>query len=389
MQKNWRKKSNMQTAKRLQQFPEYVFSRFNKIILEVEKEKKRKVLNFGIGSPDFPPSQIYVNKLAEFLHQPNAHMYPGYGANKEFSHALLHWYKTRFGVTLEQNELFPLLGAKDGTGHLPLAIADEGDEILVPNPGYPGFSGPMMLFGITPVFYDLQKENDFKISLEEITKKISSKTKAIYINFPSNPTGQVATVRDLEPIVQLAKEKNLIIVYDNAYAEIAFDGFIPPSILEIPGAKDVAIELGSFSKMFSFAGYRMGWIVGNKKVIEALAKVKSQLDSGMFAPLQNLGAFALENPDVEWQKNMIASYETRRNTIAEKLTKIGLTFTIPKGGLYIWAKIPGGVSSEEYVLNMLKEKQVFFAPGNAFGSNGEGYIRVSICANIDTINSYL
>ncbi|MDE2026649.1 MAG: aminotransferase class I/II-fold pyridoxal phosphate-dependent enzyme, partial [Patescibacteria group bacterium] len=178
-------------------------------------------------------------------------------------------------------------------------------------------------------------------------------------------------------------------IYDNAYAEIAFDGFIPPSILQIPGAKDVAVELGSFSKMFSFAGYRMGWIVGNKDIVGALAKVKSQLDSGMFAPLQNLGAFALQNPDTNWKKKMLTSYETRRDTIAKKLTKLDLTFDMPKGGLYIWAKIPGNLSSENYVLKILKERQVFFAPGNAFGSNGEGYIRVSICANIENIHKYL
>jgi LL-diaminopimelate aminotransferase len=379
----------MKTPNRLQQFPEYVFSRLNKTIAEIEKTSGRKVLNFGIGSPDFPPSQIYVNKFAELLREPNVHMYPGYGPNKEFSEAVMRWYKTRFDVELHQTELFPLLGAKDGTGHLPLAIADEGDEILVPNPGYPGFSGPMQLFNITPIFYELTKENHFKISLEEITKKLTRKTKALYVNFPSNPTGQVATIEDLRPLVNFAKEKNIIIVYDNAYAEIAFDGFIPPSILEIPGAKDIAVELGSFSKMFSFAGYRMGWIVGNKEIVQALAKVKSQLDSGMFTPLQKLGAFALKNPDKEWQKNMLASYESRRNIIAEKLQNLGLTFAMPKGGLYIWAKIPGNISSEEYVLHILQEKQVSFAPGSAFGTNGEGYIRVSICANIDNIEQYL
>ncbi|MDE2588251.1 MAG: aminotransferase class I/II-fold pyridoxal phosphate-dependent enzyme, partial [Patescibacteria group bacterium] len=329
----------MQPARRLQRFPEYVFSRFNKIISEVEKESGRKVLNFGIGSPDFPPSKKYVTKLSEFLHMDDSHMYPGYGANKDFSQALISWYQKRFGVKLESNELFPLLGAKDATGHLPLAIADEGDEILVPNPGYPGFSGPMYLFGIVPVFYDLQQAYGFKLSLEEIAKKISPDTKALYLNFPSNPTGQIATIKDLEPVVRLAKEKHIFIIYDNAYAEIAFDGFIPPSILQIPGAKDVAVELGSFSKMFSFAGYRMGWIVGNKDIVGALAKVKSQLDSGMFAPLQNLGAFALQNPDTNWKKKMLTSYETRRDTIAKKLTKLDLTFDMPKGGLYIWAKI--------------------------------------------------
>ena len=379
----------MLTPQRLQNFPEYVFSRLNKTIAEVEKETGRKVLNFGIGSPDFPPSKKYIEKFSELLQDPTAHMYPGYGPNKPFSEALVQWYQTRFAVTLQENELFPLLGAKDGTGHLPLALADEGDEILVPNPGYPGFSGPMYLFGIVPIFYGLKKENNFKLSLDEIAKKITSKTKALYVNFPSNPTGQIATIEELTPIIDFAREKNIIIVFDNAYAEIAFDGFIPPSILQIPGAKEVAVELGSFSKMFSFAGFRMGWIVGNAQVINSLAKIKSQLDSGMFSPLQNLGAYALQNPDREWQIEMLNSYESRRDKIAEKLKKLGLTFDMPKGGLYIWAKFPENTSSEEYVLKMLKEKHIFFAPGSAFGSNGEGYIRVSICANIDNLEQYL
>lgn len=379
----------MKTANRLNQFPEYVFARLNKTIAEIEKQTGRKVLNFGIGSPDFPPSKIYIEKLQEFVAEPKAHMYPGYKANKNFSDALINWYKKRFGVTVSEDELLPLLGAKDGTSHLPLAIADSGDEILVPNPGYPGFSGPLLMYGISPVFYNLSQQNEFRIDFDDVKKRVSNKTKAIWVNFPSNPTGQVATKEELEKIVSFAKEKNIVIIYDHAYSEITFDGFVAPSILEIDGAKEVAVELGSFSKMFSFAGNRMGWLVGNKDVITALAQVKSQLDSGMYTPLQNLGAFALNNPDGIWHDEMIESYKHRRDIIAEKLKKLGMTFSIPKGSLYIWAKYAEHLTSEDYVLKMLKEKQVFFAPGSAFGSNGEGYVRVSICANIDEIDEYL
>ncbi len=379
----------MQTPKRLQQFNEYIFSRMNKVITEVEKESGRNVLNFGIGSPDFPPSNMYLDKFTEFIRDPKAHMYPGYGANKNFSKALQRWYKKRFSVELQENELLPLLGAKDGTGHLPLAIADEGDEVLVPNPGYPGFSGPLLLFGITPVYYNLLEENNFKVDVKEIEKKITQKTKAMWVNFPSNPTGQVITKKELTELVEFAKKKNILIIYDHAYAEIAFDGFVSPSILEIPGAEDIAVELGSFSKTYSFAGNRMGWIVGNREVVQALAKVKSQLDSGMYLPLQNLGAFALENEDTQWKKEMLNSYETRRDIIAEKLNKLGITFSLPKGGLYIWGKIPESIPSEEYVFKLLKEKHVFFTPGSAFGSNGERYVRVSICADITDIDKYL
>src|SRR3989344_1148021 len=322
-------------ARRLERFPEYVFSRLNKVIAEVEKTSGRKVKNFGIGSPDVPPSETYLAKLNEFFHDKDAHLYPGYSGTPEFKQAVAGWYKKRFGVDIAAEEILPLLGAKDGVAHLPLALADEGDEILVPDPGYPGFSGTALLMGAKPVPYG---------SFDELEQKITDKTAFVWVNFPSNPTGAVATKEELAKIVALAKKRGVYIVYDNAYSEITFDGFVAPSILEIEGAKDVAVELGSFSKTFSFAGYRMGWIVGNKDVVDALAKVKSQADSGMSLPLQRLGAFALSNQDKVWHEKMVATYKERRDVIAAKLRGLGLTFDPPAGGpkgsLYLWAKIP-------------------------------------------------
>lgn len=380
----------IQLAKRLNNFPEYIFSRMNKVIKEVEKESGRKVLNLGIGSPDVPPSKLYVEKYKELLDAPNAHMYPGYKANPSFSSALIAWYKTRFGVTLEENELLPLLGGKDATGHISLALLNEGDEALVPDPGYPGFSGPIMLFGAKVIPYTLSQKERFPVDIKELEKKVTDRTKCLWVNFPSNPTGQIATKEELQQVVNFAKEKNLVLIYDNAYSEITFNGFVAPSILGIDGAKDVAVEIGSFSKSYSFAGYRMGWLVGNREVVGALEKVKSQLDSGMSLPLQELGAYALTHPDKKWHEKMIASYQDRRDVIAEKLQALGLTFTLPKGGLYIWAQIPEGQpDSEEFVLDLLKTKQVFVAPGIAFGKNGTRWIRASICADITHIDEYL
>lgn len=379
-----------QLAKRLNNFPEYIFSRMNKVIKEVEKTSGRKVVNLGIGSPDVPPSRLYVDTYKELLDAPNAHMYPGYKANASFTSALISWYKSRFGVTLDEDELLPLLGGKDATGHISLALLDEGDEALVPDPGYPGFSGPILLFGAKVIPYTLSQENGFPIDMDELGKKVTSHTKCIWVNFPSNPTGQIATKEQLKQLVDFAKENNLVLIYDNAYSEITFNGFVAPSILEIDGAKDVAVEIGSFSKSYSFAGYRMGWLVGNREVVSALEKVKSQLDSGMSLPLQELAAFALTHPDEKWHEAMIASYQKRRDIIAKKLTALGLTFNLPKGGLYIWAKIPDGKpDSEEFVLDLLKTKQIFIAPGIAFGENGRRWIRASICADITHIDEYL
>jgi LL-diaminopimelate aminotransferase len=382
--------SKLHIAKRLEKFPEYIFAKLGKQVAAIEKEQNCKVLNFGPGTPDVKPSQIYMNKLAEFISDPRAHLYPGYGAIPELSESLTAWYKKRFGVVVGSDMILPLLGGKDGVSHIPLALADPGDEILVPNPGYPAYIGPSLLFDAKPIPYDLNEANNFKLSLKEIESKLSPRTAFIWVNYPSNPTGQVATIEELADLVSFAKKHNLIIVYDNAYSEITFDGYVAPSILQIDGAEDVAVEIGSFSKMSSLAGYRMGWIVGNKEIIAALGKVKSQLDSGLTIPLQRLGAHVLSHPDVKWQEEMIISYKNRRNIIAEKLEKLGLTFTLPEGALYIWAKIPDSASnSVDYCEEILASRHVLFTPGSAFGSLGDRYIRVSICINIDSIEEYL
>ena len=376
-------------AKRLEKIPEYIFSRLATEVQRVEKESGRKVLDFGAGSPDIRPSPVYIEKLREFLDEPRSHLYPGYRGIPEFNKAVCVWYKKRFDVDLEEDEILPLLGGKDGISHLPLALADEGDDALVPNPGYPPFSEPALMYGVSPVYYDLLPENDFKPSLQNVEKKLTDRTRYMWVNFPSNPTGAVATLEELSEIATFAKKKALPIIYDNAYSEITFDGFLAPSILQVPNAKEFAVEIGSFSKTFSFAGLRMGWMVGNRHIIAALQKVKSQIDSGMSLPLQKLGAYALTNQDTQWHSEMITSYQERRDIIAEKLHSLRLTFTVPRGSLYLWAKIPDGLSSETYCMKLLREKQVLLTPGNAYGSNGEGYVRASICVNVDAIDSYL
>jgi len=382
--------NKIEVAKRINNFPEYIFSRLAKTVAEVEKETNRKVLNLGPGSPDIRPSEVYLDKLSEYIKEASSYLYPGYQAIPELSEALKQWHKNRFNIDLETNELMPLLGAKDGVSHLPLALLDKGDEILVPNPGYPAYIGPTLMVEAKPVPYDLLSEDNFKIKVENIEKKLTNETKCLWVNFPSNPTGRVANLDELEPVVTFCKKNNIALIYDNAYSEITFDNVIAPSILQIEGAKDVAVEIGSFSKTFSFAGFRMGWMVGNKEIVSALSKVKSQIDSGLSTPLQKLGAFALSSPDLEWKKQMILNYKDRRDIIAEKLKKLDLTFSLPQGALYIWAKIPdSAVNSETFSLNLLKEKQVLLTPGSAFGSNGDRFVRVSICSNIKSINEYL
>lgn len=377
-------------SKRLEEFPEYLFVRLMREVESVEKAAGRSVLSFGVGNPDIPPSRQYVEKYAELVQEPDAHSYPDARRTSGFTDAIVAWYKKRFDVSLERDEVLPLLGAKEGIAHLPLALCDLGDEVLVPDPGYLAFAGPTLAFGAKPVPYDLLPENNFSLSIEEIKKRLTPRTKYIWVNFPSNPTGAVTNLAQLEPLVALAKEKGVPIAYDNAYSEITFDGFVAPSILQIPGAKDVAVEFGSLSKSFSFAGFRIGWAVGNRDIVRALAKVKSQVDSGLSIPLQKLGAYALTNDDASWRTAAIATYKERRDIVAKKLQKLGLSFETPKGSLYLWAKIPDSAKdSESYCMQMLKEKHVLFAPGSAYGKNGDRYIRVSICVDVSRIDEYL
>lgn len=376
-------------ATRLQDLPPYIFARLNEEVATIEQVTGRKVLNLATGNPSIPPSINYIQKYAELLQSPSAHLYPGYKAISEFSDALIAHYKTNFNVVLTPDEILPLNGGKDGIAHLPFALFNEGEEVLVPNPGYPAFTTPAMLAGAIVVPYTLPSSTNFSLDLSSIESQLSTRTRYIWVNFPSNPTGSIATPEELTHLVQFAKTHNLFILYDHAYAQITFDGFKAPSILQIDDAKDIAIEIGSFSKSHSFAGYRMGWIAGNREIIARLATLKSQLDSGMSLALQQLGAFALSNPDEQWQHAMLTEYAHRQDVIATHLQMLGLTFERTKGGLYIWAKIPhDATSSEAFCMKLLRDKQILLTPGTAYGSNGEGYVRASFCGNIDTIEEY-
>lgn len=383
-------KRNVSISDRVVQIPEYVFSVLGRAVAKVERETGKKVLNLGPGSPDIPPSELYREKLCEYMREPGAHLYPGYRAIPELANALIAWYRKRFDVEIEAENILPLLGAKDGVSHLPLALLNPGDEILVPDPGYPAYGAPAIFAGATPVPYALSEENNFTLSVAELEKRITKKTKGVWVNFPSNPTGRVMTKEELEPIVDFCVSHGMALLYDNAYAEITFGERRAPSILQIPRARDIAVELGSFSKTFSFAGFRMGWIAGNPDIVQALTVVKSQMDSGLSVPLQKLGAFALDHFDEKWFASTLASYRNRRDRIAEKLRSLGLVFDLPEGGLYIWAKIPDGEKdSLTFCDRILHERQVLLVPGSAFGKNGDRFVRASICSNIDSIDRYL
>ena len=377
-------------SERLNNFDEYVFAKLNSSAKKIELKTGRKVLNLAVGSPDVPPSEKLLAALCGAIREKGAHLYPGYGMTPGFAKAARNFYKTNYGVEIETENLVPLLGAKDGITHLILALLDEGDEFLTPNPGYPGFTGPALMIGAKPVYYTLKEENGFKPDVKELEKLVSKKTKFIWVNFPSNPTGAVITLKELAAFAAFAKKNNIALIYDNAYAQMYYDGVQPPSILQIKGARDFAVELHSLSKTFSLAGYRIGFAAGNKKILGALAKIKSQTDSGLSLPLQKMAEYALAKPDVKWRKKMLESYARRRDILARVFIKLGCKLRPPTAALYLWARVPDGFKNgAEYAEFLLKEKQVLVTPGAAFGPAGEKYIRISFCSDIRKIKEYL
>jgi len=365
--------------------PSYFFANYLKKVKKYKQEKGIKVTDLTVGSPTYPPSKKYLKKLQELIFDEKNYLYPGYSGDKQLKIALSFWYQKRFNVFLDENCFLPVLGGKDAISHLPLLVLDKDDKILVPNPGYPGFFGTVPFFYGKVVFYSLFEKDDFLIDFSYLEKLIDKKTKAIFVNYPANPTGVNATKEFLEKLVDFCLEKDLFLFYDNAYSEIYFDNQKkPPSIFEIEGAKKVALEIGSFSKTFSFAGLRIGWIAAEKEVISNFLKIKSQFDSGVPLIFQKLASFALKNFDEEWYQKMISFYKNQCDYLVSFFRKIGLEVKLPLAGLYLWIKIPkdftNGLTFAQY---FLEKYQIAVTPGEAFGSEGEKYIRVSFSGKID------
>ncbi len=377
-------------SKRLTNIKEYIFAELFKKKSLIEKKTEKKVLDLSAGIPTFPPSSYYQNKLKKLINDPKTYLYPGYKPISEFSQGLISWYKKNYSVELEENEITVIHGGKDGISNIFLVLIDKNDQVLIPDPGYPGFSGPTKIFGGKIIYYSLNEKNFFKIDFNNLNKKINKRTKFIFINFPSNPTGQIISLKELEEIVNWAKENKIWIVYDNAYADITFDDYKAPSILQTKNGKNIAIEIGSFSKSFSFSGFRIGWLAGNKKIIESFYKIKTQLDSGVPYLFQKIAAYSLVNFDNQWYKKMINFYQNQRNLLLKKFITLGLkSLYIPKGGLYLWLKIPNYFkNSFDYANYLLEKKLILVTPGLAFGKNGKRFIRVCFSADLKNINLY-
>ena len=364
-------------SRRLNSVEEYYFS---KKLREVSKmvQNGEPIINMGVGSPDLFPSKNVINEIKSSLTNPSAHKYQSYQGLPELREAISQFYKKYFCINLNPlNEVLPLMGSKEGIMHISLAFLNAGDEVLIPNPGYPTYSSVTKLVEASPVFYDLNSENNWFPNLSDIEKRDLSKVKIMWINYPHMPTGASADLSKFEELVKFAKRNNILLVNDNPYSFILNDNFL--SLLGVKNSKNYVLELNSLSKSFNMSGWRVGMLVGSSKNIEKVLKVKSNMDSGMFYGIQK-GAISALNLDSSWFEDLNKIYSERRKLIWKLAEKLNCSFDKSSKGLFVWAKLPDNIkSSEKFIDKILNENKIFIAPGTIFGSNGEGYIRFSLC----------
>ena len=368
-------------ARRVQQVQEYYFSRKLKEIAEMNA-KGADIISLGVGGPDRPPHQDVIDTLCQETQKENAHGYQSYVGLPELRTAFSQWYKTYYNVDLNpSNEIQPLIGSKEGILHTTLAFINPGDGVLLPNPGYPTYTSVSRLAEAELFTYDLIEENNWEPDFEALEQLPLEKIKLMWVNYPNMPTGKRATIELFQKLIDFGRKHNIVIVNDNPYSFILNDN--PISILNIEGAKYIAIEMNSLSKSHNMPGWRIGMLASNPTFIQWILKVKSNIDSGQFRPLMLAAVEALKQ-DKEWYKNLNAIYAKRRLIAEEIMTALGCHFDSKQSGLFLWGKIPDTAdSSEQLSDNILYNAHVFITPGFIFGSNGERYIRISLCAKED------
>jgi len=373
----------IQPADRLNIVEEYYFSKKLREISELVANGE-SIINMGIGSPDLQPPVKVVEELKNSLNDDKTHQYQSYKGLPELRKAMADFYKEQFYVKLNpESEILPLMGSKEGIMHISMAFLNPGDEVLIPNPGYPTYLSVTNLVGAKPVLYNLSEENKWLPNIEDLEKQDLSGVKLMWISYPHMPTGAKATKKSFEEIVAFAKRHKILVVNDNPYSFI-LNGY-PISFLNIKGAKEIGLELNSLSKTFNMAGWRIGMVLGNEKNIENILKVKSNMDSGMFYGLQKGAIKALKSGTI-WFSSLSSIYKQRRNLVWELAEILNCTFDKNAAGLFVWAKLPDeSLTSKDFVNIILKNKGVFITPGSIFGSQGEGYIRFSLCVDEEVI----
>ena len=372
----------MRIAKRVEGLPPYLFAELDKRVA-AKRAEGADVISLGVGDPDLPTPAHIVEALREAALDPSTHRYPSYYGMLELRQAIADHYERRFGVTLDpETEVLPLIGSKEGIAHIATAFVDPGDRALVADPGYPVYGIGTILAGGEPISLPLTAERRFLPDFDAVD--VPPSTKLLWLGYPSNPTAAVAEADTLERTVRFGSDHDLLVCHDAAYVEITFDGYVAPSILQIPGAKDVAVEFGSLSKTYNMTGWRIGYVVGNAEAIRMLGVVKTNIDSGIFDAVQRAGIAALTGPQ-DHVEQMRAIYQKRRDLIVSALAEAGIDLEPPLGSIYVWVPAPAGKTSVDFAAELLDEAAVVVAPGTGYGPHGEGYIRISLSVPDDRL----
>ncbi len=367
----------MKFAERISKLQPYLFVEISRKINE-KRAAGIDVITFAIGDPDIPTPTNILNRLIEAAQDPPNHRYPESEGLPEFRRAIAGWYQKRFGLSLDPDkEVLPLIGAKEGIGHIALCFIDPGDVALVPDPGYPVYSVGTMFAGGESHFMPLSEENGWLPDLEAIPPEVARKAKVMWLNYPNNPTSAVAPLDYFQKVVEFAKKYDIAVCHDAPYTEVAYDGYEPVSFLQAEGAMDVAIEFHSLSKSYNMTGWRVGMAVGNAQMINALMRVKSNLDSGIPQAIQIAGIEALTASQESIEEHN-AIYQRRRDRLVAALRSMGLRVTPPQASLYVWTRVPEGYTSASFASMLLEEKDIVVTPGSGYGAYGEGYIRLSL-----------
>ncbi len=367
----------MKMSRRVENLPPYLFVEINKKIAE-KRANGEDIVSFAIGDPDIPTPPHIIDRLCQAAQDPTNHRYPETAGLPELRQAIAGWYERRFGVSLDADkEVLPLIGSKEGVGHIALCFIDPGDTALVPDPAYPVYSVSTMLAGGSPYYMPLVEENDFLPDLDAMPAHILKKAKLLWLNYPNNPTSAIADLNFFNRVVEFAQQHDLAICHDGPYSEVAFDGYQPVSFMQADRAKQVGVEFHSLSKSYNMTGWRIGMVVGNAEMIDALKRIKSNLDSGIPQAIQYAAIEALTgSQDCIQEHNAV--YQRRRDLIIDVLNNIGLEAKPPKASLYIWARVPEGYTSVDLATDLLEEIGVVVTPGVGYGKNGEDYVRLSL-----------
>ena len=378
----------MEEAQRIQSLPPYLFARIDEKIAAA-KAKGVDVISLGIGDPDLPTPDHIIDELVRAARNPANHRYPSYVGMPEFRQAVAEWYKRRSNISLDPNkEVVTLIGSKEGIAHIAFCYLNPGDIALIPDPGYPVYGVGTLLAGGVPYAMPLKEENGFLPDLDAIPEDVARKAKLMYLNYPNNPTGAVADQGFYLKVIAFAKKYDIIVCHDGPYSEIAFNGYKPLSFLEVPGAKEVGIEFHSMSKTYNMTGWRIGWAAGNERVIEALGRIKSNIDSGVFQAIQEASIVGLLG-DQQIVKEICKVYQERQDIVIEGLTALGWKVDRPQATIYVWPKVPKGYTSASFCELVLDKAGVVLTPGNGYGEYGEGYFRISLTINTERLREAL